>query len=80
MNKTRETFLVIKGQYANESIGFENDINVRLKIDTKVYNGYTVFIDNGMVQVTLYEIPNEEPEFKDLFSDEDKANSGNVSK
>ena len=80
VNKTRETFLVIKGQYANERIGFENDINVRLKIDTKVYNGYTVFVDNGMIQVTLYEIPNEEPEFKDLFGDEDKGDSGNVSK
>lgn len=65
INKTKETYLNIKGKHENESIGFENDINVHLKVDTDIYDGYEVYIEDGLVTVVLHEIKNEAPVFKD---------------
>lgn len=61
INKTKEVYLNISGKYEKQEIGFENDINVHLKIDTRIYDGYEVDIRDGLITVTLHEIENEEP-------------------
>ena len=38
---------------------------VRMKIDTDIYDGYDVYIENGLVFVRLHEIVNEAPVLKD---------------
>lgn len=65
INKTKETYLNIKGEFKNEVIGFENDINVHLRIDTDIYDGYEVHVEDGLVTVVLHEIKNEAPVLKD---------------
>lgn len=65
VNKTKQTYLNIKGEFKNEMIGFENDINVHLRVDTDVYDGYEVYVEDGLVTVVLHEIKNEAPVFKD---------------
>lgn len=65
VNKTKETYLNIKGEFKNEMIGFENDLNVHLRIDTDIYDGYEVHIEDGLVTVVLHEIKNEAPVLKD---------------
>lgn len=65
INKTKQTYLNIKGEFKNETFGFENDINVHLRIDTDVYDGYEVYVNDGLVTVILHEIINEAPVFKD---------------
>lgn len=65
INKTKQTYLNIKGEFKNETFGFENDINVHLRIDTDVYDGYRVYVEDGLVTVILHEIINEAPVFKD---------------
>ena len=65
VNKTKQTYLNIKGEFKNEMIGFENDINVHLRVDTDVYDGYEVYIEDGLITVVLHEIKNEAPVFKD---------------
>lgn len=65
INKTKQTYLNIKGEFKNEIIGFENDINVHLRIDTDIYDGYEVHVEDGLVTVVLHEIKNEAPVLKD---------------
>lgn len=65
INKTKQTYLNIKGEFKDEVIGFNNNINIHLRIDTDIYDGYDVFIDNGLVFVRLHEIINEAPVLKD---------------
>ena len=65
VNKTKQTYLNIKGEFVNEMIGFENDINVHLRVDTDVYDGYEVHVEDGLVTVVLHEIKNEAPVLKD---------------
>lgn len=65
INKTKKTYLNIKGEFKNEVIGFENDINVHLRIDTDIYDGYEVHVEDGLVTVVLHEIKNEAPVLKD---------------
>ena len=65
VNKTKQTYLNIKGEFKNEMIGFENGINVHLRIDTDIYDGYEVHIEDGLVTVVLHEIKNEAPVLKD---------------
>lgn len=65
VNKTKQTYLNINGEYKIEEIGFENDINVHLEIDTNIYDGYEVHIEDGLITVTLHEIKNEIPILKD---------------
>lgn len=64
INKTKQTYLNIKGEFKIESIDFENNINVHLRIDTDIYDGYEVHIKDGLVTVTLHEIKNEAPVLK----------------
>lgn len=65
VNKTKQTYLNIAGKFKNGLIGFENDINVHLRIDTNIYDGYEVHIEDGLVTVVLHEIKNEAPALKD---------------
>ena len=65
VNKTKQTYLNINGELKNEMIGFENDINVHLRIDTDIYDGYEVHVRDGLVTVVLHEIKNEAPVLKD---------------
>ena len=66
VNRTRETYLNIKGEHKVEGIGFENEINVHLLIDTDVYDKYEVDFHDGLVFVSLHEIINEKPVLEDV--------------
>lgn len=65
INKTKQTYLNIVGKHENETIGFENSINVHLRIDTDIYDGYEVHIEDGLITVVFHEIKNEAPVLKD---------------
>lgn len=65
INKTKQTYLNVSGKYEDSELGFENDINVHLFVDTKIYDGYEVHIEDGMVSIILHEIKNEAPVLKD---------------
>jgi hypothetical protein len=66
VNRTKETYLNINGDYKNEAIGFENEINVHLLIDTNVYDKYEVEFHYGLAFVVLHEIINEKPVLEDV--------------
>lgn len=66
VNRTKETYLNIKGEHKVEGIGFENEINVHLLIDTDVYDKYEVDFHDGLVFVFLHEIINEKPVLEDV--------------
>lgn len=66
VNRTKETYLNIKGEYKNEVIGLENEINVHLLIDTDIYDKYEVNFHDGLVFVVLHEIINEKPILEDV--------------
>lgn len=66
VNRTKETYLNIKGEYKVEGIGFENEIDVHLLIDTDVYDKYEVNLHDGLVFVFLHEIINEKPVLEDV--------------
>lgn len=65
VNKTKQTYLNIKGEFKKEIISFENNINIHLRIDTDIYDGYEVDIKDGLITVILHEIENEAPILKD---------------
>ena len=69
VNRTKETYLNIKGEYKVEDIGFENEIDVHLLIDTDVYDKYEVDFHDGLVFVFLHEIINEKPVLEDVSSE-----------
>lgn len=66
VNRNKETYLNINGEYKNEDIGFENEINVHLLIDTGIYDKYEVEFHDGLVLVVLHEIINEKPVLEDV--------------
>lgn len=66
VNRTKEIYLNIKGEHKAENIGFENEINVHLFIDTDVYDKYEVEFHDGLVFVMLHEIINEKPILEDV--------------
>lgn len=66
VNRTKETYLNIKGEHKVEGIGFENEIDVHLLIDTNVYDKYEVDFHDGLVFVFLHEIINEKPVLEDI--------------
>ena len=65
INKSKESYLVIQGSVELKDINYENGINIRMKIDTDIYDGYDVYIENGLIFVRLHEIVNEAPVLKD---------------
>ena len=70
VNKSKESYLVIQGSVELKDINYENGINIRMKIDTDIYDGYDVYIENGLVFVRLHEIVNEAPILKDYGMNE----------
>ena len=65
VNKSKESYLVVHGSVELKDLNYENGINIRMKIDTDIYDGYDVYIENGLVFVRLHEIVNEAPILKD---------------
>lgn len=65
VNRTKETYLNIKGEHKVEDIGLESEIDVHLLIDTDVYDKYEVDFHDGLVFVFLHEIINEKPVLED---------------
>ena len=65
VNKSKESYLVVQGSVELKDLNYENGINIRMKIDTDIYDGYDVYIENGLVFVRLHEIVNEAPILKD---------------
>lgn len=65
VNKTKRTYLNVSGKYKDPDLGFENDLNIHLFIDTDIYDGYEVHVEDGLVTVVLHEIKNEAPVLKD---------------
>ena len=70
INKSKESYLVIQGSVELKDINYENGINIRMKIDTDIYDGYDVYIENGLIFVRLHEIVNEAPVLKDYGMNE----------
>ena len=70
VNKSKESYLVVQGNVELKDINYENGINIRMKIDTDIYDGYDVYIENGLVFVRLHEIINEAPALKDYGMNE----------
>ena len=66
INRTKETYLNIKGEHKVEGIGFENEIDVHLLIDTNIYDKYEVDFHDGLIFVFLHEIINEKPVLEDV--------------
>ena len=66
VNRTKETYLNIKGEHKVEGTGFENEIDVHLLIDTDVYDKYEVDFHDGLIFVFLHEIINEKPVLEDV--------------
>lgn len=63
INRTCETYLVIQGEHS--FLNYKNCINVRYPINTSIYNGYEVKVNDGLVMVILHEIENKKPVLKD---------------
>ena len=70
VNKSKESYLVVQGSIELKDLNYENGINIRMKIDTDIYDGYDVYIENGLVFVILHEIVNEAPVLKDYGMNE----------
>ena len=66
VNRTKETYLNIKGECNWADGKYKNSVDVHLKIDTGVYDRYEVTWDDGILAVTLFEIINEAPKFENV--------------
>ena len=64
INKTKELFLIATGEYEDELTGWKNDINISLRIDYSIYNKVTWSIKDGILNIILHEIINEEPDVR----------------
>lgn len=71
INKTKETFIVVTGKHEFPDLDFDNDINIRLKVDTNVYERFDWDIFNGMLVIDVYEKINEVPKFYDSSTNVD---------
>ena len=76
VNKSKESYLVVHGSVELKDLNYENGINIRMKIDTDIYDGYDVYIENGLVFVRLHEIVNEAPVLKDYGMGEQRTFGG----
>ncbi len=61
INRTKTLFLIVKGEYEDELTGWKNDIDIKLEVDYSIYNKISWSIQDGILNIILYEIPNEEP-------------------
>jgi hypothetical protein len=74
INKTKKTYLNVSGKYEIQDLGFKNDLNIHILIDTDIYDGYEVHVNDGLVMVVLHEIKNEAPALKDYGVSESEDN------
>lgn len=65
INKSKDMYILVTGRKDFPDLNFENDINIRLKVDTNVYEHFKWDIFNGMLVIDLYEKINIEPAFYD---------------
>ena len=63
VNKTKTLYVTVEGKYEDRLTGWKNDINIKLQVDYNLYNKVTWNIQDGILNVILHEIVNEEPEF-----------------
>lgn len=61
VNKTKKSYLVVKGETDLEYVNYKNGINIREEINTDIYSGYDVGIENGLIFIRLHEIANTRP-------------------
>lgn len=69
INKTKEFYVKVKGQYFDCIAEWDNDLNVRIKVDSNIYDRYDVTAENGIIRVILYEIINERPNITRMGSE-----------
>ena len=62
VNKDRKMFVVVEGKYKDEITDWENEININLEVDWRIYNRIDHAIKNGILTIILHEIINPEPE------------------
>lgn len=63
-NKTKETSLRIHGSRIDEVTFEEKVIDMKIPIDTSIYNKWTYRIESGLLTIILFEIINEKPKFE----------------
>ena len=63
INKTKETYININGEFEDKLTGWKNNINIHQRIDTEVYSYYDCNIKDGILTIILHEIINERPTF-----------------
>lgn len=61
VNKTKTLFVTVEGKYKDEVTGFENEINIILNVDYKIYSKVTYAIQDGILTIILHEIISPEP-------------------
>jgi hypothetical protein len=61
INKTKTLYVTVEGKYKDEVTGFENEINIKLDVDYKIYDKVTYKIADGILTIILHEIKNDEP-------------------
>lgn len=66
INKTKQIYLNVTGHLELRDLGFENQINIHMLIDTGIYEGYEVSVNDGIVMIVLHEIKNEAPVLRDF--------------
>lgn len=71
-NKTKTLFVTVEGKYKDEVTGFENEINIKLDVDYKIYDKVTYDLRDGILTIILHEIINDEPdvEFRKTYEHE----------
>jgi hypothetical protein len=62
VNKTKTLYITVEGKYEDEVTGWKNNINIKLGVDYNIYNKVSWNIKDGILNIILHEIKNDEPE------------------
>lgn len=62
VNKDRKLFLTVVGKFVDEVTEWKNEINIRLEVDYKTYEGIDWNVRDGILNIILEEHLNEEPD------------------
>lgn len=74
-NATQRTYLVIYGK-SNICRSLKKEINIKIIINTDLYESYSYKINKGILCLTLNEIIHEEPKFECLNEKKEISASG----